>query len=137
MFIPRNSKFKKQQKGNFFNSIKSSNGSNSLHFGSIGLKAISFGRLNSKQVEAIKKVINKQIKKWGRLIIHSFPSTPISRKPIAIRMGKGKGSVDHWVFKVRPGFTLCEIITDEVDSARKLLIALKKRLNIKARIITN
>lgn len=137
MFIPKKSKFKKQQKGKLFNSIKSSNGFNGLHFGSVGLKAISFGRLSSKQVEAIKKAVNKQIKKWGRLIIHSFPSTPISRKPIAIRMGKGKGNVDHWVFKVRPGFTLCEIITSEISSAKKLLIALKKRLNIKARIITN
>lgn len=137
MFTPKNSKFKKQQKGSFFNRINSLNSSDQLSFGSIGLKAMSFSRLSSKQIETIKKTINKQIKKTGRLIIHAFPNTPISQKPLEIRMGKGKGNVDHWVFKIKPGFILCEIVTDQISFARKVLLSLRKKMNIKARIVAN
>lgn len=137
MFIPKSSKFKKQQKGKFFNRVSTVNFFDQLKFGSIGLKAMSFSRLTSKQLETIKKVITKQIKKTGQLIIHSFPNTPISHKPIEIRMGKGKGNVDHWVCKVKPGFILCEIVTDQIDFAKKVLTSLVKKMNIKARIVIN
>ena len=135
MFTPKNSKFKKQQKGSFFNQINNQNSSDQVRFGSIGLKAMSFSILSSKQIETIKKTINKQIKKTGRLVIHAFPNTPISQKPLEIRMGKG--SVDHWILKVKPGFVLCEIVTDQIGFARKVLLSLKKKMNIKARIIMN
>ena len=98
MFIPKKSKFKKQQKGTIPNSISGLNHANQLTFGSIGLKAISFCRLNSKQIETIKKIIGKQIKKTGRLVIHAFPNVSISQKSVENRMGKGKGNVDHWIF---------------------------------------
>lgn len=137
MLIPKKSKFKKQQKGKYFNRIKSLNSYSQLHFGSIGLKALSFSRLTSKQIETIRKSINKLIKKTGRLKIHAFPSVPISQKPLEIRMGKGKGNVDHWIFKIKPGFILCEIITDQVEIAVKALMSVKKKMNIKAKIIFN
>lgn len=137
MFTPKKSKFKKQQKGKFFNKVSGINDFNQLKFGSIGLKAMSFSRLSSKQIETIKKVITKQIKKMGRLIIHPFPNTPISHKPIEIRMGKGKGNIDHWVCKIKPGLILCEIVTDQTDFVRKVLTSLIKKMNIKARIIIN
>ena len=137
MLIPKKTKFKKQQKGKFFNRIESLNSLNQLCFGSIGLKSLSFSRLTSKQVETIRKSISKLVKKTGRLIIHTFPDVPVSQKPLEIRMGKGKGNVDRWVFKVKPGFILCEIITDQVELAKKALIVVKKKMNIKARIIFN
>jgi large subunit ribosomal protein L16 len=110
---------------------------NLLNFGSIGLKALAPGRLTSKQIEAVRQSINKVIKKQGRLKINIFPDTPISKKPIEVRMGKGKGSVDHWVFKVKPGFVLYEIETAFLSLAIKALEAGQIRLPIKTRIIFN
>jgi large subunit ribosomal protein L16 len=137
MFIPKRSKFKKQQKGIIPNSISGLNYVNQLTFGSIGLKAISFCRLNSKQIETIKKIICKQIKKTGRLVIHGFPNVPISQKSVENRMGKGKGNVDHWIFKIKPGFIFCEVITDQVEIAKKALASVIKRMSLKVRIILN
>ena len=137
MFVPKKFKFKKQQKGMIPNSINSLNCVNQLTFGSIGLKAISFCRLSSKQIETIKKIITKQIKKTGRLIIHAFPNVSISQKSVENRMGKGKGNVDHWIFKIKPGFIFCEIVTDQVEIAKKALTSIIKRISLKVRIILN
>jgi large subunit ribosomal protein L16 len=138
MLSPRKTKFKKQQKGKSFNRINSTSVElNLLNFGSIGLKALAPGRLTSKQIEAVRQSINKVIKKQGRLKINIFPDTPISKKPIEVRMGKGKGSVDHWVFKVKPGFVLYEIETAFLSLAIKALEAGQIRLPIKTRIIFN
>ena len=137
MFIPKKSKFKKQQKGITPNSISGLNYVNQLAFGSIGLKAVSFCRLNSKQIETIKKIIGKQIKKTGRLVIHAFPNVSISQKSVENRMGKGKGNVDHWIFKIKPGFIFCEVITDQIEIAKKALISVIKRMSLKVRIISN
>jgi len=138
MLSPRKTKFKKQQKGKSFNRINSTSVElNLLNFGSIGLKALAPGRLTSKQIEAVRQSINKVIKKQGRLKINIFPDTPISKKPIEVRMGKGKGSVDHWVFKVKPGFVLYEIETAFLSLAIKALEAGQIRLPIKTRNIFN
>jgi large subunit ribosomal protein L16 len=135
MFTPKKSKFKKQQKGSFFNRINSSVSSNKLCFGSLGLKAISFDRITSKQVETIRQSLNKFMKKLGKVIINIYPNVPISQKPLEVRMGKGKGSVSHWVFKVKPGFILCEIATDQLKVAKRALLSLKKKMNLKTKII--
>ena len=135
MFIPKKSKFKKQQKGKILNVINSSLSPDQLLFGSIGLKAMSFDRITSKQIETIRQSLNKLIKKTGKVIINVFPNVPISQKPLEVRMGKGKGSVDHWIFKVKPGFILCEIITDQIKIAEKALLLLKKKMSLKTRII--
>lgn len=136
MFIPKKSKFKKQQKGKLCNRIDGSRLSlNQLHFGSVGLKALSRDNLTSKQIETLRQSINKAVKKTGKIIIKPFPSVPVSKKPIEVRMGKGKGSVDHWVFKVRPGYVLCEIVTDQIEIAVKALVMVKKKLSIKTKII--
>jgi large subunit ribosomal protein L16 len=138
MFIPKKSKFKKQQKGKLCNRIDGSIfSSDQLHFGSVGLKALTHDNLTSKQMEAIRQSINKVVKKTGKIIIKSFPNIPVSKKPIEVRMGKGKGAVDHWVFKVKPGYILCEIITDQVEIGVKALTMVKKKLSIKTKIILN
>jgi large subunit ribosomal protein L16 len=137
MYIPKKFKFKKQQKGTLPNYINSSIISNQLHFGSLGLKAMSFNRITSKQVETMRQFLNKSIRKTGHVVIKFFPNQPISQKPLEVRMGKGKGSVSHWAFKVKPGFILCEIVTDQLKVAKKALILLKKKMNIKTKIIQN
>jgi len=122
ILIPRKSKFKKQQKGKSFNRINgTSNKCHCLHFGSIGLKSLSFGRLTSSQIESVRQSISKIIKKLGKIKTNIFADTPISKKPIEVRMGKGKGSVDHWIFKVKAGTILFEIETNSILLAVKAL----------------
>jgi len=135
MFIPNKSKFKKCQKGKAFNRVTAPLLLNNLQIGSIGLKAIEFGRLTSKQVEAIFKIINKTIKKTGRLVLKVFPQTPISKKPIEIRMGKGKGSVDHWIAKVKSGSIICELEVNSRLTAIKALQLAQLRIPFKTKII--
>ena len=137
---PRNFKYKKQQKGKSFNKIfnpSASRGLMPLSFGSIGLKAIASGRLTAKQINSVRQAINKQIKKLGRLKVNIFPHTPISKKPIEVRMGKGKGNIDRWIFKVQPGFILYEIESPFTSIAVKALKRGQIRLPIKTKIIIN
>lgn len=94
-FTPKKSKHKKQFKGNLTNQIYKNVNANSLFIGALGLKATEHGFLNSKHFEAIKQSIKKVIKKAGRVVFFNFPQTAKSKKPLAMRMGKGKGNVDH------------------------------------------
>jgi large subunit ribosomal protein L16 len=135
MYTPKKFKFKKQQKGTLPNYIRSSVVSDQLHFGSLGLKAMSFGRVTSKQIETMRQFLNKLIRKTGRVVINFFPNQPITQKPLEVRMGKGKGSVSHWAFKVKPGLFLCEIITDQTKVAKKALNLLKKKISTKTKIV--
>lgn len=135
---PRNFKYKKQQKGKSFKIILGRRPNlTPLNFGSIGLKALSAGRLTAQQINSVRQCINKRIKKLGRLKVNIFPHTPISKKPIEVRMGKGKGNVDHWVFNVKPGFILYEIETAFHSVALKALQSGQIRLPIKTKIIFN
>lgn len=136
LFVPKKSKFKKSQKGKFFNKIRgSSAGVYQLKTGSVGLKSLSVSRITSKQLETLKQTITKTVKKSGKVIINAFPNTQVSKKPIEVRMGKGKGNVDFWVFKVKPGFILCEIVTDNIEIASTALKIVQKKLNLKSKIV--
>lgn len=136
LFVPKKSKFKKSQKGKFFNKIRgSSAGVYQLKTGSVGLKSLSVNRITSKQLETLKQTITKTVKKSGKVIINAFPNTQVSKKPIEVRMGKGKGNVDFWVFKVKPGFILCEIVTDNIEIASTALKIVQKKLNLKSKIV--
>lgn len=137
LFVPSNSKYKKQQKGRAFNKIKSHLNLCQLKFGTVGLKTISFGRLSSKQLNAFKKSVTKIIKKRGKFIIHTFPQTPITKKPLAIRMGKGKGFVDHWVCKIKPGFILCEVNIVPLSLGIKAIKLAQIKLPFTTRLIFN
>ena len=106
-------------------------------FGSVGLKSMEPGRLTAKQMQAVRQVVNKKIKKIGRLKINVFPFTPISKKPVEVRMGKGKGNVDHWVFKVKAGVSLYEIETSYTSIAVRALELGQRRLPFKTKIIFN
>lgn len=137
MFIPKQTKYKKQQKGKNFQRITNAYNIDKFNLGSICLKSIDSGRLNSKQIESMRQAIQKVIKKSGRLIINIFPSTPISKKPVEVRMGKGKGNVDHWVCKLTSGVVLCEVETSNSALGVKALQAAQFRLPIKTKIIVN
>lgn len=137
MFIPKKTKYKKQQKGKNFNRITNVYNLNKFNLGSICLKSQGSGRLNSKQIESMRQSIQKIIKKAGRVIINIFPSTPISKKPVEVRMGKGKGNVSHWIFKVKSGIVLCQIETSNPVIGLKAMQAAQFRLPIKTKILLN
>jgi large subunit ribosomal protein L16 len=138
LLSPRRFKYRKQQKGRSINRISvNSKENNNLMFGSIGLKSLEPGRLTAKQIQSVKQVINKKIKKIGRLKVNVFPQVPISKKPVEVRMGKGKGNVDHWVFKVKAGVVLFEIETTFLSTSIKALELSQRRLPLKTKIIFN
>ena len=138
LLSPRRFKYRKQQKGRSVNRVSvNSKENNNLLFGSIGLKSLESGRLTAKQIQSVKQVINKKIKKIGRLKVNVFPQVPISIKPVEVRMGKGKGNVDHWVFKVKAGVVLFEVETTFLSASIKALELSQRRLPLKTKIIFN
>ena len=135
LFIPKKFKFKKQQKRNNFNKIYSSFKGKSNN--NLCLKALTFGRITSKQIISIRQTIKKNIKKVGKIKFHIFPQTSISKKPKEIRMGKGKGAVDHWVSKIKTGQIICEIKTDSFIKGVKALKLARFRFPLKTAIVYN
>jgi large subunit ribosomal protein L16 len=133
-FIPLKKKYKKEQKGRSLNKIKKLISLSDFKGGSYVLKSLDFGRLNSKQIESMYQSINKIIKKSGRIILKVFEHTQISKKPIEVRMGKGKGNIDHWVAKIKAGTVLCEVETNMNSLALKALSSAQFRLPIKTKI---
>ena len=132
MFLqPKKIKYKKVRKGKL---SKLEFKSNNLQFGEIGLKAQESGLISARQIEAVRRVITRKIKKKGKVWIRIFPYLPITSKPTESRMGKGKGSVDHWVARVRGGTVLFEICGVPKHTAREALKACSKKLPIKSRI---
>lgn len=134
MKFPRGTKFLKEQKGRAFNKIKPVFMLNKLKVGVVGLKAIESGRVSSRQMEAFFQCLNKLIKKAGRVKLNFFPQTPITKKPIEVRMGKGKGNVELWVSKVRVGAVLCEISIGNPILGLKALVIARQKLTLKTKI---
>jgi large subunit ribosomal protein L16 len=106
MLQPKRTKFRKQHKGK--NNGMAVRGS-SVSFGEFGLKATTRGRLTARQIEAARRTITRHVKRGGKLWIRVFPDKPITKKPLEVRMGKGKGSVEYWVAQIKPGTMLYEI----------------------------
>ena len=134
IFIPKKKKYKKEQKGRSLQKLVPFIGLNNLTFGSYGLKCVSFGRINSKQIRAMYQAIRKIIKKNGRIILKVFAHMPISKKPIEVRMGKGKGNIDHWVARIKSGTVLCEIDTKIPSLAFRALNIARYKIPIKTKI---
>jgi len=132
---PKKTKFDKHHKGKVINRIISKNSYEQFSTGTIALKTLMSYRLTAKQIEILYITINKFLKRSGSIYIPIFPSTAISKKPNEIRMGKGKGAVDHWVCKVLPGTIICEIETNNVKKALKAITYAKFRLPVKIRTI--
>ncbi len=103
---PKNRKFRKDFKGR--NRGLASRG-NKVSFGEFGLKATAHARITARQIEAARRAVARHVKRGGKIIIRIFPDKPISKKPLEVRQGKGKGNVEYWVALVQPGRVICEI----------------------------
>ena len=106
MMQPKRTKFRKQMKGR--NRGLAQNG-NKVSFGDFGLKSTEHGMITARQIEAARRCITRYAKKGGKLFIRIFPDAPVTKKPLEVRMGSGKGNVEYWVAKVQPGKMLYEI----------------------------
>lgn len=106
MLQPKRTKFRKQHKGR--NRGLAQRG-NRVSFGEYGLKATTRGRITARQIEAARRAMTRHIKRGGKTWIRIFPDKPVSKKPIEVRMGKGKGNVEYWVALVQPGTILYEM----------------------------
>jgi large subunit ribosomal protein L16 len=125
---PKRTKFRKQFKGK--NRGMAQNG-NRVSFGEYGLKAAERGRVSARQIEAARRAMTRAIKRGGKIWIRVFPDVPISSKPLEVRMGKGKGNVDHWVSKVQPGSMLYEMEGVSEELAREAFKLAAAKLPIK------
>ena len=132
MLSPQNTKYRKQFKGRIHGSAK---GNYSLNYGSYGLKALQPERITSRQIESARKAITRHLKRAGRMWIRIFPDIPVSKKPAEVRMGKGKGTPEFWVCRVKPGRILFEVdgITESV--AKVALYKASAKLPIKTKFI--
>ena len=133
MLQPKRTKFRKQHKGRIHGVAK---GGTTLAFGSYGLKAQEPERVTARQIEAARRAITRHMKRQGRVWIRIFPDVPVSSKPTEVRMGKGKGSVEFWAAKVRPGRIMFEIdgVSDAV--AREALRLGAAKLPVRTKVVT-
>ncbi len=106
MLQPKRTKFRKQFKGR--NRGLATTG-NRVSFGEYGLKAVERGKMTARQIEAARRAMTRHIKRGGKIWIRVFPDVPVSKKPLEVRMGKGKGNVEYWVCKIQPGRMLYEM----------------------------
>lgn len=134
MLTPAKTKYRKAQKGGKKILGVSAVG-NSLKYGSFGLKALEPGKLTSKQIESARKVITRYMKRAGKLWIMVFPHTPITKKPAEVRMGSGKGNVEYYVAKIKPGRIVFEIDGIDDASAKVSLEKAAAKLPFKSKIV--
>ncbi|ABD44939.1 ribosomal protein L16 [Ehrlichia chaffeensis str. Heartland] len=134
MFIPKKTKYKKDFKGRISGNAK---GGYTLSFGSHGLKALEPSRLTSKQIESARRSISRTLKRVGKVWIRAFCHTSVSKKPMDVRMGKGKGSVEMWVCKVKPGKILFEIGGVPLNLAREALNKAQAKLPMKCKFVSD
>jgi len=133
MLMPKKVKHRKVQKGRMRG--KSGRGTE-VAFGQYGLKAISGDWVTSRQIEAARIAINRYVKRGGQVWIRIFPDKPITRKPADTRMGKGKGSLDHWVAVVKPGRIMFEIDGVTEEDAKEALRLASHKLPLKTKIVS-
>ena len=132
MLSPKRTKYRKQFKGRIHGDAK---GGSTLNFGQYGLKATTPERVTARQIEAARRAMTRHMKRQGRVWIRIFPDVPVTSKPTEVRMGKGKGSVDYWAAKVKPGRVMFEIDGVNEDVAREALRLAAMKLPVKCRFI--
>lgn len=132
MLMPSKTKYRKRQKGRIRGEA---NRGNEINFGSLAIQAIDRGFITSRQIEASRRAMTRFVKRDGKIWIRIFPDKPITAKPAETRMGKGKGSVDHWVAVVKPGRILFEIDGVDLDVAREAFRLAQHKLPVKTTII--
>ena len=132
MLSPKKTKYRKQHKGRIRGNAK---GGYTLNFGEYGLKAMEAERITARQIEASRRAISRYVKRVGRLWIRVFPDVPVTRKPAEVRMGSGKGSVEFWAARVKPGRILFEIEGVSEEVAREALERASAKLPIKTKFV--
>ncbi|MDP6437600.1 MAG: 50S ribosomal protein L16 [Gammaproteobacteria bacterium] len=133
MLQPKRTKFRKQQKGR--NRGLAERGS-TVSFGEFGLKATGRGRITARQIEAARRAMTRHIKRGGKIWIRIFPDKPITKKPLEVRQGKGKGSVEYWVAQVQPGRVLYEMEGVSEDVAREAFTLAAAKLPVSTKFVT-
>lgn len=132
MLQPKTRKFRKDFKGR--NRGIASRG-NKISFGEFGLKAITRGRITSRQLEAARRAVTRHIKRGGKIVIRIYPDKPVTKKPLEVRQGKGKGSVEYWVALVKPGSVLIEIEGVSEELAQEAFSRAAAKLPVKTTFV--
>ena len=133
MLQPKRTKYRKQMKGR--NRGLAQRG-NKVSFGEFGLKATTRGRLTSRQIEAARRALTHYIKRGGRVWIRVFPDKPVTKKPLEVRMGSGKGNVEYWVAQIKPGAVLYEMEGVNESQAREAFGLAAAKLPLKTMFVT-
>ena len=133
MLQPKQTKFRKMHKGR--NRGLAQNG-NTIAFGRFGLVASDRGRITARQIEAARRAMTRYIKRGGNIWIRIFPDKPITKKPLEVRMGKGKGNVEYWVAKIQPGKVLYEMEGVQEDVARQAFKLAAAKLPFQTQFVT-
>ena len=134
MLVPSKTKYRKVQKGGKKILGNAARGA-TLKFGSFGLKSLESGKLSSRQIESARKVITRYMKRAGKLWIVVFPHTPVTKKPAEVRMGKGKGNIEYYAAKIKPGRIIFEIDGIDSDSAILALEKASSKLPFKTKLV--
>jgi len=133
MLSPKKFKHRKQFKGRIHGNAK---GGTTLAFGACGLKAVSPERVTARQIEAARRAITRHMKRQGKVWIRIFPDVPVTSKPLEVRQGKGKGSVDYWACRVKPGRIMFELDGVPQEVAREALALAAMKLPVQTRFVT-
>ena len=132
MLQPKRMKFRKMHKGRNRGLAKGSE----VSFGEFGLKAVGRGRLTAPQIEAARRAMTRHVKRQGKIWIRVFPDKPITAKPLEVRMGKGKGSVEYWICQIQPGRVLYEMEGVSEELARAAFALAATKLPMKTTFVT-
>ena len=132
MLQPKKTKYRKAHKGRMHGAAK---GGSDLDFGSFGLKAMEPERITARQIEAARRALTRHIKRQGKVWIRVFPDVPVSKKPLEVRMGSGKGSPEYWVCRVKPGRVMFEIEGIPEQLAREALALAAAKLPIQTKFV--
>lgn len=132
MLQPKKTKFRKAFKGKIKGNAK---GGTEVSFGSFGLKAVEPARVTARQIESARRAITRHIRRQGRVWIRIFPDLPVSKKPAEVRMGSGKGSVEYWACRVKPGRVMFELDGVAPEIAEKAFELAAAKLPIKTRFV--
>jgi large subunit ribosomal protein L16 len=132
MMQPKKTKFRRAHKGRIKGNTK---GGSALNFGQFGLKALEPNRVNAREIEAARRAITREMKRQGRVWIRIFPDVPVSKKPVEVRMGSGKGAPEFWAARVAPGRIMFEIDGVPEAVARESLRLGAAKLSVRTKIV--
>lgn len=133
MLQPKRTKFRKQQKGKNRGLAQVGN---AVDFGEYGLKALDRGKITARQIEAARRAMTRYVKRGGKIWIRIFPDVPVTKKPLEVRMGKGKGNVEYWAAKIQPGRMLYEMEGVPEDVAREAFRLAASKLPVRCSFVS-